>query len=283
MIPKIIHYCWFGGNPLPSLALECIASWRKYLPDYEIWAWVEEDYVSQILSSNDKELIVADKVMSFDVAIVPYTAEAYKQKKFAFVSDYARFWIMYKYGGIYFDTDVEVIRSMDDIIARGNFMGFEMDPDGDNTPGKYAPRYCFDVNLGLGFGIEPKHHFIDRMLKLYNELDFEFRKNNKVGWYKTIVAYTTEELISLGLTSKKGIQIVGDITVYPSDYFAPINIITSRLHITENTRTVHRYMGSWDKSKNMSIKSLIRNIAPEYFLILANKVKRRNYKVKGEQ
>lgn len=126
MIPKIIHYCWFGRNPLPPLAQECIASWRKYLPDYEIKEWNEDN---------------------FDVNAIPYTAEAYRQKKYAFVSDYARFWIMYHYGGLYFDTDVEVIRPLDDIIAAGNFMGFELDPDGENTPGRYAPRYCFSVAL----------------------------------------------------------------------------------------------------------------------------------------
>lgn len=107
MIPKIIHYCWFGRGPLPELAQKCIASWKKYLPDYEIKEWNEDN---------------------FDVNIIPYTAEAYKAKKYAFVSDYARFWILYQYGGIYFDTDVEVIRPMDDIIERGNFMGFETDP-----------------------------------------------------------------------------------------------------------------------------------------------------------
>ena len=81
MIPKVIHYCWFGGNPLPKSAQKCIASWRKYLPDYEIKEWNESN---------------------FDVNIIPYTAEAYKAKKYAFVSDYARFWILYKYGGLYF-------------------------------------------------------------------------------------------------------------------------------------------------------------------------------------
>ena len=121
MIPKIIHYCWFGRNPLPELALKCIASWKKYMPDYEIKEWNEDN---------------------FDVNIIPYTAEAYAQKKYAFVSDYARFWILYRYGGIYFDTDVEVIRPIDDIIARGNFMGFETDPNpkkGDASEGRVAP------------------------------------------------------------------------------------------------------------------------------------------------
>lgn len=104
MIPKVIHYCWFGGNPLPDSAKKCISSWRKYLPDFEIKVWNERN---------------------FDVKSIPYTREAYRLKKFAFVSDYARMWILYNYGGIYFDTDVEVIKPFNDIILRGNFMGFE--------------------------------------------------------------------------------------------------------------------------------------------------------------
>lgn len=104
MIPKIIHYCWFGGNPLPEDAKKCIASWKKYLPDYEIKEWNESN---------------------FDVNCCPYVKEAYEAKKYAFVSDYARFHVLYREGGLYFDTDVEVIKNMDYIIAAGNFMGFE--------------------------------------------------------------------------------------------------------------------------------------------------------------
>lgn len=104
MIPKVIHYCWFGGNPLPEDAKKCIASWKKYLPDYEIKEWNESN---------------------FDVNCCPYVKEAYEAKKYAFVSDYARFHVLYQEGGLYFDTDVEVIKNMDCIIAAGNFMGFE--------------------------------------------------------------------------------------------------------------------------------------------------------------
>ena len=272
MIPKIIHYCWFGRNPLPPLALECIASWKKYLPDYEIKEWNEDN---------------------FDVNIIPYTAEAYKQKKYAFVSDYARFWIMYKYGGIYFDTDVEVIRPMDDIIEKGNFMGFELDPDGENTPGKYAPRYAFSVALGLGFGMEKEHPFMKKMLDYYAELAFETPHMDP--WFKTIVAYTTELLCTVGLENKQGIQILdfpqanqtlplsrgsrrGYIYIYPSEYFAPINVISGRLHITPNTRTIHRYMGSWTTKKAKSFKDRIRNFLPEWVFFVNNKIKRRKYK-----
>ena len=255
MIPKIIHYCWFGRKPLPPLAMECIASWRRFLPDYEIREWNEDN---------------------FDVNMIPYTAEAYRQGKYAFVSDYARFWIMYHHGGIYFDTDVEVIRPMSDIIERGNFMGFEMDPDGENTPGKYAPKYAFDVNPGLGFGIGKGHPFIKGMLDIYGVLKFQGAVMNP--WLKTVVAYTTEALVNEGLRNMKGIQQIGDIIVYPSEYFAPINIVSGRLHLTENTRTIHRYMGSW--SGRMTIKERIRGIIPEWLFILNNRIKRRSYRVR---
>lgn len=276
MIPKIIHYCWFGGNPLPELAQRCIASWRKFLPDYEIWQWVEEPTPAPSLKG--REIGLCDKVMGFDVEMIPYTAEAYRQKRYAFVSDYARFWILYKYGGVYFDTDVEVIRPMDDIIANGNFMGFELDPDGENDPQKYAPRYAYAVNPGVGLGMEMKHPFLKRMLDKYAQLEYE---TPVFPWGKTIVAYTTEELCELGLKNIQGIQNVqGDITIYPHEYFAPIDVISGKLHITENTYTIHRYMGSWGDKRHRSLKDLIRSYVPEWVFYLNNRIKRRRYKIK---
>ena len=256
MIPKIIHYCWFGGNPLPPLALECIASWRRFLPDYEIKQWDESN---------------------FDVNMIPYTAEAYRQKKYAFVSDFARFWILHKHGGLYFDTDVEVIKPLDDIIAKGNFMGFEVDPDGDNTPGKYAPRFCFAVNPGVGFGMEKEHSFMKKMLNLYAELTFELPPTN-IAWYKTIVAYTTESLCEEGLKNIKGVQVVDGINIYPHDYFSPINMISGKLHVTQNTHTIHRFMGSWGVKKK-SLKDIIRESLPEWIFFFNNRIKRRKYRV----
>lgn len=258
MIPKIIHYCWFGYNPLPELAQRCIASWRRFLPDYEIREWNEDN---------------------FDVNIIPYTVEAYRQKKYAFVSDYARFWILYHYGGIYFDTDVEVIRPMGDIIARGNFMGFEVDPDGDNTPGKYAPRYCFGVNPGVGAGMEKEHPFLKRMMDLYATLKF-VPVPTDIAWYKTIVAYTTEELCRCGLKNIKGIQEVLGIWIYPREYFSPINVVSSRCTITEHTCSIHRFTSTWSESKHKSIKDYVRHYLPECVFILYNRIKRYRYQIK---
>lgn len=269
MIPKIIHYCWFGRNPLPPLAEKCIASWRKFLPDYEIWQW-EEAPLHENENKNQNRLY--NKRVEFDVNMIPYTTEAYRQGKYAFVSDYARFWILYKYGGLYFDTDVEVIRPMDDIIAKGAFMGFETDPDGENSPLRYPSRYAFGVNVGLGCGFEKENDFVKRMLEVYGGLIYEDPRVNPN--LKTVVAHVTEALMEKGLECKRGIQQVDGITIYPREYFAPINVVTGRLHITENTRAIHQYMGSWKTGKG-SWKECIRRNVPEWCLLLLNRIKRR--------
>ena len=228
MIPKIIHYCWFGRNPLPELAQKCIASWKKYLPDYEIKEWNEDN---------------------FDVNIIPYTAEAYAQKKYAFVSDYARFWILYKYGGIYFDTDVEVIRPIDDIIARGNFMGFETDPNpkkGDASGGSVAP--------GLGLGVNPGLGLYKELLNLYDSLKFK----NEDGTLntKTIVSYTTEILLNHGLNENNDEpQEVAGVWVYPPDVFCPMDHTqANKITVTERTVSIHLYDCSWINHNTMRYK-----------------------------
>lgn len=213
MIPKVIHYCWFGRNPLPQLAIKCIASWKKYLPDYEIKEWNEDN---------------------FDVNMIPYTKEAYEAKKYAFVSDYARFWILYNYGGLYFDTDVEVIKPMEDIIARGPFMGCEEDAS-DTSVASVAPGLGLGVNLGLGL--------YKVMLDLYATLRFI----NPNGTYnqKTVVAYTTEVLRKYGLKNYSGIQECAGVWIYPKDYFCPLNYRTKIMNITDNTYSIHHYTASW--------------------------------------
>ncbi len=235
MIPKIIHYCWFGRNPLPPLAVKCIESWKKYLPDYEIKEWNEDD---------------------FDVNMIPYTKEAYEVKKYAFVSDYARFWILYHYGGLYFDTDVEVIKSMDDIIARGPFMGCE-DEAGDTSVASGALGLGLGVNPGLGLGVNPGLLFYGEMLKLYSTLHFI----NLNGTYnqKTIVSYTTEMLCNYGLKNTNKIQECAGIWIYPKDYFCPKSYKDGKIYLTERTVTIHHYAGSW-LPKSSKYKKLIRNL-----------------------
>lgn len=228
MIPKIIHYCWFGRNPLPELAQKCIASWRKYLPDYEIKEWNEDN---------------------FDVNIIPYTREAYEAKKYAFVSDYARFWILYHYGGLYFDTDVEVIKPMDDIIARGAFMGLEKGAYRDGKP-MVAP--------GLGLGVEANHPFYKTMLSTYNGMTFlNADGSQKSG---TVVTTTSDVLYKEGMSPSEEMQQIFGIWVYPADYFCPLDSTTGILSITENTVSIHHYDASWIDHSTLSYKvHLLKN------------------------
>ena len=211
MIPKIIHYCWFGGKPLPKSAEKCIASWKKYLPDYDIKRWDESN---------------------FDVNAIPYTREAYAACKYAFVSDYARFWILYHYGGVYFDTDVEVIRPIDDIINRGGFLGVESNRNG-----------IYTVNPGLGFAATQGTAVIGEMVNLYST--FHFINTDGASDLKNIVEITTDYLSSKGLQNTDEIQDCCGFTIYPKDYFCPIDYDTRELKITENTRTIHHYAESW--------------------------------------
>lgn len=216
MIPKIIHYCWFGRNPLPESAQKCIESWRKYLPDYEIKEWNEDN---------------------FDVNIIPYTAKAYKLKKYAFVSDYARFYILYKYGGLYFDTDVEVIKNMDSIIAKGPFMGCE------NEAQVGAKPVQLGVNPGLGLGVTPCLGLYREILELYKNRHFLLPDGNYPG--ETVVTITTEFLCQKGLKKANDIQQIDGVWIYPKEYFSPKSYKTGKIHLTKNTYTIHHFAGSW--------------------------------------
>lgn len=229
-IPKVIHYCWFGGNPLPELAIKCIASWKKFLPDYEIKEWNESN---------------------FDVYSAVYTAEAYQLKKYAFVSDYARLWILYNYGGIYFDTDVEIIRSLDDILSLGTFAGFECQEGNplDNPNGT--------MNPGLGISVWKGHPFFKQMLASYDHDHF-------VGWNGKntgVIPFRATRFLDYDHKEvlEGGIVRVSDLLIYPIEYFCPLNYFTKEMHITENTRTIHHYMASWVKKFNR-LQSLLERI-----------------------
>ena len=224
MIPKIIHYCWFGRNPLPKMAVKCIASWRKYLPDYEIKEWNED---------------------IFDVNITSYTQEAYSAGKYAFVSDYARFWILYQYGGIYFDTDVEVIKPFDPIISKGAFMGREA-----GTSGKVAP--------GLGLAVEPGHPLYKTFLDVYDKIHF-VNKDGQLN-LRTIVDIATDVLMMKGLILNDIVQEVSNVTIYPSCYFCPMDSTTGIVDITDDTFSIHWYNCSWIDHRTMRFRiHLLKN------------------------
>lgn len=208
MTPKVIHYCWFGRKPLPKSAIKCIESWRKHCPDYEIREWNEDN---------------------FDVNAIPYTAQAYSRGKYAFVSDYARFDILYRLGGLYFDTDVEIIKPINDIVANGAFMGIE-----NAAPG---------VNPGLGLGTEKGHPLYLDILNHYRSVPFV--DENGVQIPGTVVKHTTDVLKRHGFIEKDELQSIGGITIYPNEYFNPLDDATGRLDITPNTRSIHWYSKTW--------------------------------------
>ena len=226
MIPKIIHYCWFGQKPLPELALKCIASWKKFLPDYEIREWNENN---------------------FDVNQIQYTAEAYKCKKYAFVSDYARFKIMYDYGGIYFDTDVEIIRPLNHIINKGAFWGLENSNKG---------LLC---NPGLGFACPPRLELCKEMINHY-EKDFFIFPTGKYN-LTTVVENFSKVLKDRGFSLSPFPEEFNGIHIYPPEYFCPINYYTGKKKLTRNTYAIHHYAASWvNKFDNMSWLEKIWNI-----------------------
>lgn len=225
MIPHIIHYCWFGGNPLPELAKKCIASWKKFFPGYEIKEWNEQNY---------------------DVRKILYTAQAYDAKKYAFVSDFARFDILYQFGGIYFDTDVEVIKSLDDIIARGAFAGVE------------RTGFAGSLNAGLGIASPAASEIYKEILDSYRQSSF-LRKDGSMD-LTTVVDRVSSIFKKHGLKDSNEIQTVAGVTVYPADYFCPINPATGELKITENTRTIHHYAATWTiplRKKYMKMRSAL--------------------------
>ncbi|GGE24880.1 glycosyltransferase family 32 protein [Streptococcus himalayensis] len=203
MIPKTIHYCWFGNHPLPESVQKCILSWKEKCPEYRIVEWNEENY---------------------DVHKIPFIAQAYSMGKYAFVSDYARLDIVYQYGGIYLDTDVELLTSLDDLLDKSCFMGME-------TIGRVA--------TGLGFGAEKGHGFVKKNKEAYESIDFNPRMN------KTCVDITTDLLLSEGLKKENKVQLVDDVTIYPPEYFCPYSLETKKMNYTENTYSIHHYDASW--------------------------------------
>ncbi len=234
MIPKTIHYCWFGRGKKPKLARKCIKSWKKYCPDYEIIEWNEDN---------------------FDVNCNAYVKEAYEAKKYAFVSDYARFFILYHQGGVYFDTDVELIKPIDDMVAQGAFMGCEQDGC-DLSQGICKTNSFGEVNPGLGIAAAPGLRLYEEILEFYQSLRFILED----GTYneKTVVAYTTEILLSHGMKNVKEVQRVEEITIYPKEYLCPMDNNTGKLEITENTVSIHWYSKSWLDRKQRLISRIAR-------------------------
>ena len=212
MIPKTIHYCWFGGAEKPKLAQKCIASWKKYCPDFEIIEWNESN---------------------FDVFSTPYTRFCFHNKKWAFLSDYVRLKVVHEYGGVYFDTDVEVIRQIDSLLQHGAFFGFENDN-------------C--IATGLGFGAEAGNTALQAMLKPYS-----FRSENEVV-LRGCPGLNTGELLPFGLRQDGTYQVVDNMVFLPMEYLNPYDDATGRLNLTHNTFSIH-----WYAKSALSKQSILRS------------------------
>ena len=217
MIPKTIHYCWFGGNPKPRLAQKCIASWKKYCPDYRIIEWNEAN---------------------FDVGQHPYMLWCQRNRKWAFLSDYARLLILKEHGGIYLDTDVEVLRPLDDLLSFEAFWGFQ-----ENTL----------VNTGLGFGCVAGHPLVEAMAKLYQELRPDEHGNYTLTPCPEL---NTPALTQYGLKLDGSRQRILGAEILPVDYLNPYDNPTGRLRKTSNTYSIHWYGKSWI-SKRKKLKSIL--------------------------
>jgi mannosyltransferase OCH1-like enzyme len=245
MIPKVIHYCWFGRGKMPELGKKCIKSWKEYLPDYEIKLWNEDN---------------------FDVNSIPYTRQAYEAKKYAFVSDYARFWILYHYGGIYFDTDVEIIKPLEAILEKGSF--FACEKDGGNLTDNQWSIACAP---GLGIAASANMDIYKSLLDYYQNLRFVNHDNSFN--FTTVVHYTTQILKEYGLQNIAGIQKLHDVWIYPKEYFCPIDFETKEINITENTVCIHYFAGTWI-TKRRKLKNKIIDLLGERATRLIITIKR---------
>ena len=208
MIPKIIHYCWFGNGAIPKDDQACIDSWKSLMPDYEIKRWDETN---------------------FDITVCDYTRKAAEAKKWAYVSDCARFIILQREGGFFLDTDVMAVRSFDDLRSERCFFGME--------------RPNFSVAPGLIIGAEPDHPCIREMMEGY--LGREFINPDLVSDAPTSPVYATQILKQYGFIPENRLQKLGDVTVYPYEYFAPMDIATGQTDCTQNTYSIHIYSASW--------------------------------------
>ena len=223
MIPKVIHYCWFGGKPLPDDAKKCIESWKKYCPDYKLQRWDESN---------------------FDLNCCPYVKEAFDAKKWAFITYYVRLYALYNLGGVYMDTDVEVLKNLDPFLQNKGFSGFES---------------SVSVPTGI-MAAEKGNRFIADQLEAYK--DKHLIVNGKID-YTTNVDLITKYCLDRGLILNNKLQTIEDFTFYPSDYFCPKDPRTYEVILTDNTYTIHHFNGSWAGGKQKFHDGIKKMLGPK--------------------
>lgn len=206
MIPKVIHYCWFGLNPLPTRVKEYIKTWQKYCPDYKIIEWNESN---------------------FDVNCHPFVKAAYEAKAWAFVSDYARLKVVYDNGGVYLDTDVELVKTLDSLLSHRFYIGVQQ-----------IDSICAS---GLGFGAEKGNEIVEQMMEYYSSIEFNTENLESIACPNI----NHQILVNNGYKSQDSIWLKNGIAVYPSEYFDPISPGNTKYLRSSKTISIHHYDASW--------------------------------------
>ena len=245
MIPKVIHYCWFGKAQMPRLAIKCIDSWKRHLPDYKLKLWNEDN---------------------FDLSVNQYVSEAYQARKYAFVTDYVRLEVLFKEGGIYMDTDVEVVKNLDEFLILPAFSGFEGE--------KYVPT---------GIMASEKNGFwVKEQLEYY--IDKHFILPDGTSDLTTNTQIISGIMQTNGFVLKNGYQIYKDcMHMYPYEYFNPLQY--GKIFLTENSHCIHHFASSWNPEKRKIYKFILKRIVGgnlTYFLVkLKRKILNRPFLMKS--
>ena len=225
-IPKIIHYCWFGGGLISEADRKCMESWQKFCPDYRIMRWDETN---------------------FEISANRYAQQAYEAKKYAFVSDYARLAVVYEYGGIYLDTDVELVRPLDELLELPGFMGFQNNNE---------------VATGLGFGACKGNPVVQALLRDYDALDF-IKADGSVD-LTPCPERNTKVLQTLGVRVDGTRQSIAEMEIFPAEYFCPMEFATRKLRVTPKTYSIHRYAESW-KPKPSAVSRILQRLLKRHY------------------
>lgn len=222
MIPKIIHYIWFGGKEYSERIKLCIKSWEKYLPEYKFMLWNED---------------------TFDINEIPFTKQAYEHKKWAFVSDYVRVWALNKYGGIYLDTDIEILKPIDNDILKNKIV-----------LGTDDAGYLTALMMA-----EPNQPFFNNMVNLYQNMDF-ITENGKLNT-EVNNTYLQKNLTLYGYKVKNSYQkLKDDIVVFPDEFFHVRSLVTGKLNLTKNSFAIHWHTITWVSKRTKFINFLRINV-----------------------